>query len=714
MVMMDLEASLIDHSGDIENDNGSYLRSVEMQCIAEYELFGTSIWSGKAHGLDEGTSYAILKTMWRPDIKHHTSTVNFAQQKSIVITPKFEKLILPPTSSSQHTISFHSIPGTMDPYCSSSKVFDEIRKELECLELWYNLMERRVSWERPLSKSRTRIKSEKKDNTEEEAQSEEEYANGDNSVILDDENDETKNSRDDDVETEIWQHRFNERLDRFLENTLGLFESNEHDTNGNGNHTDNSASNNDHNIFLFCPQRNEAEDLDFTERLWKFAVQQSRDSSDLVEILTALAEALETIATKISCSAISSSGNSNNSNDSSSIPTWIRPKIHKTNKSQLSDLIRMLNKMESQVTSTLQHHNQYQETQDQDPSSAIIKQINSQLDYWIDEQPLECFVMIGLDKLRADYKFYFSGQNGFGSSGSNNPVLITAQQLDQLLDADIVETPAEQIRKFWILHRVLEVWWLVHQSAPNLPHQIVSQAISGLLNSLDNKYKGLDDGDIGDGELSNSNVPDNGEYHEKQQGVSSYFPENVLQSLKISDDNDNTKQTVTQVSGEKASKKQRISLDSPLIDQDQDHEDGDDQDSVSSAEIARDIDDDSPSSEENNTVGNGFSYSDIITLVMYLPSYSQDSHDFTANIFKSFEPSNFQVTLSKPRYQLQYKNENDQTIGNNNNGWDDGMVAFKSWLFTNDNRFMKPSSTLQNTDEDGDEDEDGDDDQNGE
>ncbi|KAJ2330387.1 hypothetical protein GGI00_003728 [Coemansia sp. RSA 2681] len=174
------------------------------------------------------------------------------------------------------------------------------------------------------------------------------------------------------------------------------------------------------------------EDLDFTERLWNLS-HYAYDDSDLAEVIAAIAEGLET--------------------------RKLQPYIHHShgdrNISPLGQLIRDMLHMAQQKTLV--------------DEEAERERLAGQLDLWIEEQPLDAFVHIGLHKLRADFWFYFVAGH-----------LATPKQMESYL-ADGDMEPSCLIAGFWRLLRVLEVWWLVQQAVPGMPRHFASQIVSALL-----------------------------------------------------------------------------------------------------------------------------------------------------------------------------------------------------------------------------------------
>ncbi|KAJ2607939.1 hypothetical protein H4S08_004646 [Coemansia sp. RSA 1365] len=169
------------------------------------------------------------------------------------------------------------------------------------------------------------------------------------------------------------------------------------------------------------------EDLDFTEKLWTLA-HHAYDESDLSEMMAAVAEGLET--------------------------QRLQPFINDSNQSPLALVIR-------QALLIAQ-------TQTLVDEEAEREQLSSQLDTWIDERPVEPFVNIGLYKLRTDLWTHFVGAR-----------LATPRQMEPFLDETM--DPVQMISRFWLLLRVLEIWWLIRQAAPGLPRQHSCQVIDSLL-----------------------------------------------------------------------------------------------------------------------------------------------------------------------------------------------------------------------------------------
>ncbi|PIA18268.1 hypothetical protein COEREDRAFT_6514 [Coemansia reversa NRRL 1564] len=168
-------------------------------------------------------------------------------------------------------------------------------------------------------------------------------------------------------------------------------------------------------------------DLDFTEKLWALA-HHAYDESDLSEIMAAVAEGLET--------------------------QRLQPFINDGNQSPLALVIRQALLIAQAQTLV--------------DEEAERERLSGQLDTWIDERPLEPFVNIGLYKLRTDLWTHFVGAR-----------LATTRQMEPFLDESM--GPIQMISRFWLLLRVLEVWWLVRQAAPGLPRQHSCQVIDSLL-----------------------------------------------------------------------------------------------------------------------------------------------------------------------------------------------------------------------------------------
>ncbi|KAJ2849015.1 hypothetical protein GGI22_005619, partial [Coemansia erecta] len=169
------------------------------------------------------------------------------------------------------------------------------------------------------------------------------------------------------------------------------------------------------------------EDLDFTERLWNLS-HDAYDDSDLSEIVAAVAEGLET--------------------------KKLQPYIHQSNRTRLGQLIR--DALQVAHLKTLID------------DDAEKERLAIQLDEWIDERPLDAFVPVGVHKLRADFWFYFVGGH-----------LATPRQLEPFVDVEI--EPERLVPRLWLLLRVLEVWWLIQQAAPAMPHQFVRQTVGAIL-----------------------------------------------------------------------------------------------------------------------------------------------------------------------------------------------------------------------------------------
>ncbi|KAJ2567400.1 hypothetical protein GGH12_000293 [Coemansia sp. RSA 1822] len=169
------------------------------------------------------------------------------------------------------------------------------------------------------------------------------------------------------------------------------------------------------------------EDLDFAERLWTL-VRHARDDDDLSESIAAVAEGLET--------------------------RKLQPYIRQSNDSPLAQVIRQALQMAQAKTLV--------------DAEAEKERLAGQLDTWIDEQPLDPFVQVGLHKLRADFWFYFVSGH-----------LATPRQVEPFLDTE--KEPEQLVARFWLLLRVLEVWWLIQQAVPGMPRQFACQTVSALL-----------------------------------------------------------------------------------------------------------------------------------------------------------------------------------------------------------------------------------------
>ncbi|KAJ2815130.1 hypothetical protein FBU31_007044, partial [Coemansia sp. 'formosensis'] len=218
---------------------------------------------------------------------------------------------------------------------------------------------------------------------------------------------------------------FGKRVDEFIDASI-------HDTRGSTTLGRLGRAKDIHNLSGF-PVR---EDMDFTERLWNLS-HYAYDDSDLSEVIAAIAEGLET--------------------------RRLQPYIHHSHAdghiSPLAQLIRDLLHMAQQKTLV--------------DEEAERERLAGQLDLWIEEQPLDAFVNIGLHKLRADFWFYFVAGH-----------LATPKQMESYLSDGSME-PSQLIAGFWKLLRVLEVWWLLQQAAPSLPRHFASQIVGSLLRYFD-------------------------------------------------------------------------------------------------------------------------------------------------------------------------------------------------------------------------------------
>ncbi|KAJ2084007.1 hypothetical protein H4R24_000355 [Coemansia sp. RSA 988] len=180
------------------------------------------------------------------------------------------------------------------------------------------------------------------------------------------------------------------------------------------------------------------EDLDFTEKLWVLA-HHAYDESDLSEIMAAVAEGLET--------------------------QRLQPFISDSNQSPLALVVRQALLIAQAQTLV--------------DEEAERERLSGQLDMWVDERPLEPFVNIGLHKLRTDLWTHFVGGR-----------LATPRQIEPFLD-DSLE-PMQLISRFWLLLRMLEVWWLARQAAPGLPRQHSCQVIDSLLELFTSALPAID------------------------------------------------------------------------------------------------------------------------------------------------------------------------------------------------------------------------------
>ncbi|KAJ2773834.1 hypothetical protein GGI18_004660, partial [Coemansia linderi] len=172
--------------------------------------------------------------------------------------------------------------------------------------------------------------------------------------------------------------------------------------------------------------------MDFTERLWNLS-HYAYDDSDLSEVIEAIAEGLET----------------------RQLQPYIRHSHADRLISPLAQLIRNSLQMAQQKTLV--------------DEKAERERLAAQLDLWIEEQPLDAFVNIGLHKLRADFWFYFVTGH-----------LATPKQMESYLSDQDMD-PSRLIAGFWKLLRVLEAWWLVQQAVPGMPRHFVLQIVGALL-----------------------------------------------------------------------------------------------------------------------------------------------------------------------------------------------------------------------------------------
>ncbi|KAJ2688479.1 hypothetical protein IWW39_002170 [Coemansia spiralis] len=219
------------------------------------------------------------------------------------------------------------------------------------------------------------------------------------------------------------RHRelFGKRVDEFLDASIN-------DTRGSSTLGPPGRAKDAHSLDVFPVRK----DMDFTERLWNLS-HYAYDDSDLSEVIEAIAEGLET----------------------RQLQPYIRHSHADRLISPLAQLIRNSLQMAQQKTLV--------------DEKAERERLAAQLDLWIEEQPLDAFVNIGLHKLRADFWFYFVTAH-----------LATPKQMESYLSDQDMD-PSRLIAGFWKLLRVLEAWWLVQQAVPGMPRHFVLQIVGALL-----------------------------------------------------------------------------------------------------------------------------------------------------------------------------------------------------------------------------------------
>ncbi|KAJ3166243.1 hypothetical protein HDU88_003466 [Geranomyces variabilis] len=168
-------------------------------------------------------------------------------------------------------------------------------------------------------------------------------------------------------------------------------------------------------------------DLDFAERFWRFAQENSSNRSDLSVILNGVIEELET--------------------------GKLRPMVNKTNHSSFARVIRDCYKLVRMQTAP-----------DFDDQKEAISRT---FDYWL-EQPLELMVEIGIWKLKRDYCFHLVGGD-----------VASWEELDSFVDATL---PLElQVARLGRLHRVLELWALVKSNVLRMPRAALRALVQAAL-----------------------------------------------------------------------------------------------------------------------------------------------------------------------------------------------------------------------------------------
>lgn len=144
------------------------------------------------------------------------------------------------------------------------------------------------------------------------------------------------------------------------------------------------------------------------------------------------------------------------------------PSIHRSNQTQLSQLIRQCYHLV-----TLKTCIDYKEQKEQ---------LARQFDYWLKEQDnepspfLELFLEIGFIKLKQDMYFWLVGQN-----------LITITQFDSFFDP--LSSPLEQISTLFYLFRVVELWNLIRENLPCLAFENKRELIQNAFKSWKQKMK---------------------------------------------------------------------------------------------------------------------------------------------------------------------------------------------------------------------------------
>ncbi|KAJ1965901.1 hypothetical protein IWQ62_002555 [Dispira parvispora] len=176
-------------------------------------------------------------------------------------------------------------------------------------------------------------------------------------------------------------------------------------------------------MLLNFPARQE---FDFTERFWSLC-QRAQTLSDLTGAMSALAETLT--------------------------EGVLHPVINKSNRSALAQVVRDFTRLVQMETVA-----DYQEQKER---------LSNVLEYWV-EQPLEILVEVGLYKLQMDHYFYLVGSH-----------VATHQQLEWFLDSSLALP--EQIRRLQLLHRCLEVWYLVKTHTHLFPYETLRAVMNQTL-----------------------------------------------------------------------------------------------------------------------------------------------------------------------------------------------------------------------------------------
>ncbi|KAJ1679440.1 hypothetical protein EV182_002049, partial [Spiromyces aspiralis] len=568
-------------------------RNWECHYAAEYVLFGNHCWAGvdtkdvcvdeelgKREAADDGAlvncsgSYVTLHATWKG-----------LQTSRPGLTPSLPR-VPPPTS--QLAMQVCAMPASRDPD-SYPRQLVALHKEIVWLEHLSSLLES--------GEQLTHIR-------------------GGSSASPSDDDLEAQGSHEKEEEEEArWQEALNSMIDRFLEDLvhdstkqsaliseLTQSELPQHSQEHDGG--DGMAD-----LFPVLPPRS---DLDFTEQVWMLGTQ-AKSSSDLSEILAAVAETLE-------------SGK-------------LRPVVHRSNPSTLAELI--------------QSHLQLSGPTTIESSESELNRINSLFDYWIEEQPLDCFVMVGLYKIHRDLLFYAKDLHRDVQRYLNDLGSFQADAVDQ-------------IQGYRCILRVLEVWWLVHQSALGLSEGLLSQITTSVLKHFQNISTIRDQGlnpeavsqEATDESFGGSYPPPGSAANVNSNG--DLFPPDTLLPPAGSDQN-----------GQHSA--------------------------VHNAGISFAAE-----------TGDFNTYEDIIGITVFPPVYSADSHRLAKRVFECFEPHTYQVTVAIPGGSNINSNED---VPASYEGWvpdyapdaktkarSDGPTAWWSWLLTQDPSIMDPRSNKDDLD----------------